>query len=387
MSHQIPAARPEAAMLRSMEPAGIDVGFRDLLLALVFSALGVLLMVENVNEAAENAPVAAVPVFLLVSVPLIWRRSAPLAAAAGVLAAVLLHTALFGSLTRCGVAFPVAFLMAFATGAYLDRREARIGLGLAVACLVAVTLDDHSVGFDALPFFVPITIAVWGMGRVVRSRGYLITELRARTDELRTTRDERARLEVATDRARLSSELDELLHRRLGELAQLADPAVRPGDADGATATFAAIEREGRRTLDEMRAAVGVLRQDGAAPPTAPQPTLTGLEALVLRAKGDGARLRVEGSPRALPPGVELSAYRIVEHLLDAVEDEPGVEVLVRFGDDALELAVTGASTRRADAALERARERVQLHRGTLRTTMRGDRAEALVLLPVAGAA
>ena len=106
MSHQIPAARPEAAMLRSMEPAGIDVGFRDLLLALVFSALGVLLMVENVNEAAENAPVAAVPVFLLVSVPLLWRRSAPLAAAAGVLAAVLLHTALFGSLIRCGVVVP-----------------------------------------------------------------------------------------------------------------------------------------------------------------------------------------------------------------------------------------------------------------------------------------
>lgn len=61
--------------------------------------------------------------------------------------------------------------------------------------------------------------------------------------------------------------------------------------------------------------------------------------------------------------------------------------MLVRFGDDALELAVTGASARRADAALERARERVQLHRGTLRTTTRGDRAEALVLLPVAGAA
>ena len=134
-----------------------------------------------------------------------------------------------------------------------------------------------------------------------------------------------------------------------------------------------------------MRSVVGVLRQDGAAAPTAPQPTLTGLEALVLRAKGAGARLRVEGSPRALPPGVELSAYRIVEHLLDAVEDEPGVEVLVRFGDDALELAVTGASARRADAALERARERVQLHRGTLRTTTRGDRAEALVLLPVPG--
>ena len=66
---------------------------------------------------------------------------------------------------------------------------------------------------------------------------------------------------------------------------------------------------------------------------------------------------------------MELSAYRIVEQLLDALEDAPDVEVRVRFGDDALELAVSGPARRAPKAAIERARERVQLHHGTLEAT------------------
>ena len=58
----------------------------------------------------------------------------------------------------------------------------------------------------------------------------------------------------------------------------------------------------------------------------------------------------MEGSPRLLPAGLELSAYRIVEHLLAALQDEPAarIDVLVRFCPDALELDVAGpvASTR-----------------------------------------
>jgi hypothetical protein len=104
---------------------------------------------------------------------------------------------------------------------------------------------------------------------------------------------------------------------------------------------------------------------------------------MLVRAKGAGARLRVEGAPRALPAGVELSAYRVVEHLLDALRDEPDVEVTVRFADDALELSVAGPVRRRGEQAIERARERVRLHDGTLEATTRDGRAEALVSLPL----
>jgi len=132
-----------------------------------------------------------------------------------------------------------------------------------------------------------------------------------------------------------------------------------------------------------MRAVVGLLRKDSSELPTTPQPTLTHLEALLVRAKGAGARLAVEGHPRVLPAAVELSAYRIVEQLLTALDDAPDVAVRVHFGDDALELAVSGPVRRRAKASIERARERARMQRGTFDATIRGGRAEAVVSLPV----
>ena len=106
---------------------------------------------------------------------------------------------------------------------------------------------------------------------------------------------------------------------------------------------------------------------------------------MIVQAKGTDAHLMVEGSPRALPAGIELSAYRIVEHLLGALDDAPGVDVRVRFGDSALEVTVAGQATRRRDigAAIERARERAQLHRGTLEATVDGGRARAVAELPL----
>ena len=130
---------------------------------------------------------------------------------------------------------------------------------------------------------------------------------------------------------------------------------------------------------------VGVLRARRHRRPMAPQPTLTHLEALLLRAKGADARLTVEGGPRALPAGVELSAYRIVEHLLDALEDAPDVEVrraLRRRRPRAR--ASPGPPRRRgARAAIERARERAACTAGRCEATLRGGRAEAVVSLPV----
>jgi hypothetical protein len=229
----------------------------------------------------------------------------------------------------------------------------------------------------------PITIAVWWTGRVVFARSVLVEQLHERTAELRRTRDERARLEVATDRARVSGQLDAVLKRRLAHLAGLAERGATAGD-DEARAILIEIETASRRTLEEMRAVVGVLRDaDVDAAPTAPQPTLLHLESLLHRAKGAGSRLRVEGSPRVLPVGVELSAYRIVEHLLAALEDADDVEVRVCFGDDALDLAVSGPARRRADDAFDRARERLELHHGTLVTRAQGGRAEAVAHLPV----
>lgn len=185
----------------------------------------------------------------------------------------------------------------------------------------------------------------------------MVSELQTRTSELRDARDERARLEIATDRARLSAELDQLLQRRLGELARLADAGSRSSDAEAAQVGLIEIERESRRTLEEMRSIVGVLRADESGLSTAPQPALTQLDALLVRVNGPDARLRIEGNPRVLPASLELSAYRIVEQLLSALDEGAEVDVRVRFGEDALEIAVAGPARRRGEAAIARARE------------------------------
>lgn len=381
-------------MITFMTTASERIGKRDIAIASVLSALGVLLMYANIVDPANEEDLGmvrwggilpvefAIPLFLLVTVPLLWRRTAPLVAVAASFAGLVLNELLIGTdLLRCGVVAPTAFLFAFTAGVQLAGRDSMLALALAAG----LTLVDFGVGFDPFTtaFFTSMTVGIWGIGRIVRSRGRMANELRARTAELREARDERARLEVATYRSRLSRELDELLQRRLGELARMAEDGAGNGQAGGATATFADIERESRRTLEEMRAVVGVLRDDSAEAPTDPQPTLTHLDALLVRAMGREVRLKVEGNPRVLPAAVELSAYRIVEQLLDALDNAPGVDVRVRFGDDVLELAVSGPARRQAKASIERVRERARLQSGTVDATVRGGRAEAVVSLPL----
>jgi signal transduction histidine kinase len=370
-------------MMRTMRRTEESIGRLDIAIAVALSALGLLLMYGNATDADVDASWLAMPVFLGVTIPLLWRRAAPLQAMAAVAVAVALHIALFGSVTRCGVVFPVVGVLVFAIAAHFERTTALWALAGGLAIIFGMAAAD-ATGFGVVTLLVPLTIVAFALGRVAYARSRMVHELKDRTQELRAARDERARLEVATDRTRLSGELDALLARRLGELTRLADagPAIA-SDSAAATATLAQIEEASRATLNEMRDIVGVLRDDDA--PTSPAPTLTSLRALVLRDKGDAARLVVQGSPRVLPAGVELSAYRIVEHLLGALDDAPGVEVGVRFGEDALEIRVAGPAGRRGDvgAALGRARERAQLHRGTLDARTRGGRAEAIALLPV----
>ena len=353
-------------MIRSMatdEP----ISRLDIIIAAAFSALAVVLMVVNLGEEDVDANALAVPAFVAVTVPLAWRRRAPIAALCASLVAVLAHAALFGDMIRCGVAFSAVLVFAFAAAVWLELGPALIGLVIGWAIIAVVAATDTVIGIADAPQFAALAAVIWGIGRVVRSRSTMVTALQEQTNLLREARDERARLEVAGDRARLSAELDELLQRRLAELARLAGSA--SGDPASAKATLGDIEREGRSTLAEMRALVGVLREDPADAPTSPQPTLTHMQAMLLRAKGETARLRVEGSPRVLPAGVELSAYRIVEHLLAALEDAPDVDVCVRFADSTLELTVRG---------------RPRLHRGTLESTVRNGRTEAVALLPIA---
>ena len=374
-------------MISFMPAKGPPIARRDVAIAVLFAVLGVPFIgwMQDGHHGHTFGPARPVMGFLilLAVVPLLWRRRAPLIAAAGTLIGIAIHVAIYGTITRCGLLLPLLFVEGFAVAAWLERREAFVGLAIVLGSGVVCLSSDASAGWSGLTVAVPVTLAVWFIGRVVRSRARMVAHLRERNSELRAQRETNARLEVESDRVRLSAELDELLRTRLFELTQLAEAGA--GDDEDAGPALARIEAESRATLEQMRSVVGLLR-DGDAAATEPQPTLAHLDALLLNEKGTEARLTVTGEPRVLPAGLELSAYRVVEHLLAATGDSPGVEVHVDFGSDALEVTVSGpvrGGRRRTEDALDRARERLALHHGRLESEIAGGRTRVTAALPV----
>ena len=210
--------------------------------------------------------------------------------------------------------------------------------------------------------------------------------LRERNAELREQREQTAQLAVAADRARVAADLDGFLRDRITAMAAAA-AAGRELITDGSGRRRRPPSRRwrtagGRRFADARggrHPAAGAADRPAAGARPARQPAGE-------RHHAD-ARLQVEGSPRLLPAGLELSAYRIVEHLLAALQDEPAarIDVLVRFCPDALELDVAGPVGQHADpmAAFAVARERVALLGGTLRIDPLPGRWAALVRLPL----
>ena len=281
---------------------------------------------------------------------------------------------------------PLAFVLAYLGAVALPRRQSWIVLGLATLLTGAVLVVDSTTGFEPFVLALPIVLIVFGIGRAVRHRTAMSTELKARTVQLRQLRDERVALEVAGDRVRLSRELDELLQERLGQLTTAAESGenLDPGDA---RALFESIESDSRATLEGMREIVGLLRGGDVA--LAPAPTVAHLDALLARHTEADSRLTVTGDPRSLSAALELSAYRIVEHLVNVLADRPDsrIEVGVRFDDDALEIRVNGPVDQFADikAAVARARERAKFLGGSLDVKVSRGHANAVAQLPVPG--
>jgi signal transduction histidine kinase len=294
------------------------------------------------------------------------------------------HVLLFGHMVRCGAGLPLVFVLAFLSGFARGRRGvvALVPTGVASAAVLAY---DTAAGPELLPVALIIVAVLFGVGRVTRSRALLAEELRGRTEDLRSLRDERAALEVRSDRLHVSQQLEELLDARLARLEAAADEGAGTHDPQRARAALLAIEEDSRQALDDMRQAVGVLR--GGEARLAPTPSVAQLDALLARL--GGGRLSVDGDPRVLPASLELSAYRIVEHLVGVLADgrDAPVGVRVRFGERSLELSISGPVHRDRGAdlrqAVARARERALVHAGSLDLRVSRGQAQVLARLPV----
>jgi signal transduction histidine kinase len=362
----------------------------DVVLAVVLSALGAFAMVMNMGAEGQEVRIDStswlmVPVWLAATVPVLWWRR-NLNAVIGVsVVAMAVHVLAFGWVVRCGPGLPLVFVLAFLCCVAYPWRQALWSVAGVVALAFLVLVQDSAAGPDLLPAVVLIVAVMAGIGSVVRQRSSLAAQLEERNEELSALRDERAALSVSDDRAQLSQELGTLLDERLTQLALAADAVDPAGDPVAQRTALVRIEEEGRRTLGDMREVVGLLR--GGEAGVAPAPSVAHLDALLAKHLGADARLRVIGDPRVLPASVELSAYRIVEHLVTALARDPraDLDVAMGFGDDALEVSVTGPVPRGADlrGAVGRARERADLHQGSLDVTVTKGRANVVAHLPV----
>ncbi len=242
---------------------------------------------------------------------------------------------------------------------------------------VGVALDDYdsSIG-DALWIVVIFTGLTAAVGRMLRNRFQLQAALEDKRARVERERHERREAAAVEERRRIASDLHDIIAHALSGMVVQASAARRLADRDPdrAREAFGAIEDSGRESLAELRRLLGVLRREDEDIALAPAPSLEHLEALAARVRAAGlpVDVRTDGTPVALPAGVDLTAYRVVQDALrEALEDGGAgrAEVRVRYEDRAVALEVCDDGLGH-DAAGPRlllgTRERVQLMGGEL---------------------
>jgi hypothetical protein len=350
-------------------------------------AAAVLLSVYAVALVShQDGGIGACIGVLGLTLPVALRRRMPVAAAGILAAAALANALVFGPMVRCGPALPAIFLVAYAAAARRSWAWSAAGLLLCGAAVVIEGLSDPRIGAVGLATVLPLLAVFYATGCLVRARTEAASALRATSAELRRQREQTAHLAVLADRAQVTADLERTLQSQIGGLASAAATGLTSlgDDPRAARQALASIERDSRDVLGRMREVLSTLHEPASSEP---QPTLNRLPALLSTATAAAARLTVEGSPRTLPAGLELSGYRIVEHLLQALDDAPetAIDVTLRFCADGVELDVCGPPSPGADlrSALAAARERAALHGGTVQSRLSGGTCYATARLPL----
>ena len=313
------------------------------------------------------------------TVALVWRRRWPVTVY-GVVAATGFAYDAFG--------FPVngalGFLLALYTvAAYGSRRASAVSAVVAGVGLFIILLRFYHV--TSWVTFLQGAFQLgfgWILGEAVRTRRAYASALQERSARREREREEQTRRAVADERASIARELHDVVAHNVSVMviqagANRVSPPIEPSKAIEA---FASIENIGRQALTETRRLLGLMRREGERLQSpCPQPGLEHVGALVdqVRSAGLPATMLVEGDARPLPPGLNLSAYRIVQEALTNVLKHAGptpTQVLIHYGDRDLEVRVTdqGQCLPAAGEAAETGhgligmRERVMLYGGQL---------------------
>jgi signal transduction histidine kinase len=322
--------------------------------------------------------VTALLVIPLMTAPLAVRRRAPLVSLAAVTATVVWSSLALGG-AEATTFFLVALIAVYSGAANGVPPAAALALP-AVAVTVHELRDPHVHGLGDVVWAAGFVVLGWLFGLAVRGRHRRIATLEDETVRLAAAREERARAAVAEERARVARELHDVVAHAVSVVVVQAQAGQRlVGVDDGRTRqSLEAIEETARTALNEMRRLLGMLREVDAAT-LAPQPGLGELDALVAQVREAGlpVSVEVEGDPGRLPPGIDLSAYRVVQEGLTNVLKHAGARsasVRIRYGSDAVELEVAddggGAPLNGSGRGhgLLGMRERIELYGGTMET-------------------
>jgi signal transduction histidine kinase len=281
----------------------------------------------------------ALPVGWAAGAALFWRRRAPTATlvVSGALTLALLH--IESSMGATAVIAPAVALYSLAL-----RRGVRARIVAAVAAVAAIVLADvlHSGGLTlaqtlahALLVAIPLLIA-----DVHRTRHANLTLMRERFEQDAERRAQQERLRIARDLHDVVAHTLTTINVQASTAAALLER--NPAHVRNALTT---IEDASRDAIEELRAVLGVLRDDGDAP-LRPAPGLDDVAELVRRTRDDGVdvRMAVVGErPAHVPDAVSLAAYRIVQESLTNARRHAGgapVDVTLAYAGDRLDVSI-----------------------------------------------
>ncbi|MCX4882637.1 MULTISPECIES: sensor histidine kinase [unclassified Streptomyces] len=316
---------------------------------------GISLVGEVARREARgtDSPAVIVPIVLLLCLVIALRRRMPEKMLLLTIGLGLAQVALDVETTAADFAMLVIVYTVAATGARWASWLA-LAVGLCAAPMAQLRWpNEHSSGLGNLATMVFMTVPfalAWVLGDSIRTRRAYFAQLEERATRLEKEREAQAKVAVAAERARIARELHDVVAHNVSVMVVQADGAAYVLDAapDQAKKALETISSTGRQALAEMRRLLGVLRtgEHREVGEYVPQPDVEQIDDLVEQCRTSGLPVdfKVEGTPRPLPSGVELTAYRIVQEALTNTRKHggpnTGASVRLVYFDDGLGLLV-----------------------------------------------
>lgn len=246
----------------------------------------------------------------------------------------------------------ITYTVAAVGARWASRLSLAVSLCAATVAQIRWPAEQASfAGHIALAVFqtVPFALA-WVLGDSMRTRRAYFAQLEERAARLEKEREAQSKVAVAAERARIARELHDVVAHNVSVMVVQADGAAYVMDTapDQARKALETISSTGRQALAEMRRLLGVLRtgEHQESGEYVPQPDVEQIDDLVEQCRSSGLPVdfKVEGTPRPLPSGVELTAYRIVQEALTNTRKhggpDAGASVRLVYFDDGLGLLV-----------------------------------------------